>query len=195
MPGGVGGAELIAPPYPDMVRQEWRERPILNTEKWQKPKAQDDTPNLGEHEKFDTKSVNKRRKSLAVTAKSAYALVVLVLEFISMKQRHLLLPIGLILTLTACGNTAQFSVAEGTGPDPALPSPSESLISTVNIAKAAGWPSSGKPDAVAGTQVVAFADNLEHPRWLYVLPNGDVLVAETNAQPKPDSGGGIRAWI
>ncbi|WP_177313704.1 hypothetical protein [Marinobacter gelidimuriae] len=56
-----------------------------------------------------------------------------------MKQRHLLLPIGLILTLTACGNTAQFSVAEGTGPDPALPSPSESLVPTVNIAKAAGW--------------------------------------------------------
>jgi glucose/arabinose dehydrogenase len=162
---------------------------------WQKSKAQDDTQNLGEHEKFGTKSVNKRRKSLAVTAKSAYALVVLILEFMSMKQRHLLLPIGLILTLTACGNTAQFSVAEGTGPDPVLPSPSESLIPTVNIAKATGWPSSGKPDAVAGTRVVAFADNLEHPRWLYVLPNGDVLVAETNAQPNPDSHQGIRGWI
>jgi glucose/arabinose dehydrogenase len=112
-----------------------------------------------------------------------------------MKQRHLLLPIGLILTLTACGNIAQLSVAQGTGPNPILPSPSESLIPTVNIAKATGWPSGGKPDAVAGTRVVAFADNLEHPRWLYVLPNGDVLVAETNAQPKPDSGGGIRAWI
>ncbi len=60
-----------------------------------------------------------------------------------MKRRHLLLPIGLTLTLTACGNVAQLSVAEGTGPDPTLPSPSESLIPTVNIAEATGWPSGG----------------------------------------------------
>lgn len=112
-----------------------------------------------------------------------------------MKPCYLLLPLGLVLTLTACGNAAQFSVAEGSGPEPRLPSPSESLIPIVNIAEATGWPAGGQPDTVAGTQVAVFADNLEHPRWLYVLPNGDVLVAETNAQPKPDSGGGIRGWI
>ncbi|HEA53570.1 PQQ-dependent sugar dehydrogenase [Marinobacter antarcticus] len=112
-----------------------------------------------------------------------------------MTPRYLLLPIGLTLTLTACGTVAQLSVAEGTGPNPTLPGPDESLIPTVNIATAIGWPTGGKPDAVAGTQVVAFADDLKHPRWLYVLPNGDVLVAETNAQPRPDSGGGLRAWI
>jgi glucose/arabinose dehydrogenase len=69
------------------------------------------------------------------------------------------------------------------------------LIPTVNIAPAIGWPEGAKPVAAAGTQVAAFAENLDHPRWLYVLPNGDVLVAETNAPPKPDDGTGIRGWI
>jgi glucose/arabinose dehydrogenase len=65
----------------------------------------------------------------------------------------------------------------------------------VNIAPAIGWPAGAKPTAAAGTQVAAFAENLDHPRWLYVLPNGDVLVAETNAPPKPDDGTGIRGWV
>lgn len=52
-----------------------------------------------------------------------------------------------------------------------------------------------KPTAAAGTQVTAFAEGLDHPRWLYVLPNGDVLVAETNAPPKPDDAKGIRGWV
>jgi len=49
--------------------------------------------------------------------------------------------------------------------------------------------------APAGMRVVAFADQLEHPRWIYELPNGDILVAETNAPPKPDDGKGIRGWF
>lgn len=40
-----------------------------------------------------------------------------------------------------------------------------------------------------------FASDLDHPRWLYVLPNGDVLVAETNAPPRPDDGKGIRGLV
>ena len=43
--------------------------------------------------------------------------------------------------------------------------------------------------------VSAFASGLDHPRWLYVLPNGDVLVAETNAPPRPDDGKGIKGWF
>ena len=58
-----------------------------------------------------------------------------------------------------------------------------------------GWPAGAKPLAAAGTAVAAFATALDHPRWLYVLPNGDVLVAETNAPPKPDDGKGIKGWI
>jgi glucose/arabinose dehydrogenase len=86
-------------------------------------------------------------------------------------------------------------VSDGTGPSPKLPEPNKTLIPTVNIAPAIGWPEGVKPTAVAGTQVAAFAEGLDHPRWLYVLPNGDVLVAETNAPPKPDDGKGIRGWV
>ena len=68
-------------------------------------------------------------------------------------------------------------------------------IPTVNIAEAVGWPQGAKPTPAQGLQVGAFAEGLDHPRWLYVLPNGDVLVAETNAPPKPDDAKGIRGWV
>ena len=66
---------------------------------------------------------------------------------------------------------------------------------TVNIAPAKGWAAGGKPAAADGLAVAALARDLEHPRWLYVLPNGDVLVAETNAPARPDDGKGIRAFF
>lgn len=97
--------------------------------------------------------------------------------------------------LAACGETSSLQVSDGTGPSPKLPEPNKTLIPTVNIAPAIGWPTGGKPTAAAGTQVAAFAEGLDHPRWLYVLPNGDVLVAETNAPPKPDDSSGIRGWV
>jgi glucose/arabinose dehydrogenase len=97
--------------------------------------------------------------------------------------------------LTACGEMAQLPVAAGLGPDPKLPEPNKSLIPTLNIAPAKPWSAGQKPVSLEGTSVVAFAEQLDHPRWLYVLPNGDVLVAETNAPPKPDDGKGIKAWF
>jgi glucose/arabinose dehydrogenase len=80
------------------------------------------------------------------------------------------------------------------GPDPALPQPSSSLLPTVNIAPAKSWPEGGKPTAAIGLNVTAFATGLDHPRWIYTLPNGDILVAETNAPPKPAETG-IKAWF
>jgi glucose/arabinose dehydrogenase len=65
----------------------------------------------------------------------------------------------------------------------------------VNIAPAEGWPVQATPVAAPGTRVVAFARGLDHPRWLHVLPNGDVLVAETNAPPRPGDSGGFKGWI
>ena len=112
-----------------------------------------------------------------------------------MRKPQLVLAIALAGGLAACGETSSLQVADGTGPSPRLPEPNKTLIPTVNIAPAIGWPEGAKPVAAAGTQVAAFAENLDHPRWLYVLPNGDVLVAETNAPPKPDDGTGIRGWI
>ena len=97
--------------------------------------------------------------------------------------------------LAACGETSSLQVSDGTGPSPKLPEPNKTLIPTVNIAPAVGWAEGGKPTAAPGTQVAAFAADLDHPRWLYVLPNGDVLVAETNSPAKPDDSKGIRGFV
>ncbi|WP_415770512.1 PQQ-dependent sugar dehydrogenase [Pseudomonas sp. LB3P38] len=112
-----------------------------------------------------------------------------------MRKPQLALVIVLAGGLAACGETARLQVSDGIGPSPKLPEPNKTLIPTVNIAPAIGWPDGTKPIAATGTQVAAFAEGLDHPRWLYVLPNGDVLVAETNAPPKPDDGKGIRGWV
>lgn len=112
-----------------------------------------------------------------------------------MHKTRLALLIMLAGTLAACGESSTLQVSDGTGPSPKLPQPNKTLIPTVNIAPAIGWPEGAKPTAAAGTQVAAFAEGLDHPRWLYVLPNGDVLVAETNAPPKPDDAKGIRGWV
>ncbi|MDT3314752.1 sorbosone dehydrogenase family protein [Pseudomonas sp. rhizo66] len=112
-----------------------------------------------------------------------------------MRKPQLVFVIAFAGGLAACGESSSLQVSDGTGPSPKLPEPNKTLIPTVNIAPAIGWPEGGKPTAAAGTQVAAFAEGLDHPRWLYVLPNGDVLVAETNAPPKPDDSSGIRGWV
>jgi glucose/arabinose dehydrogenase len=107
------------------------------------------------------------------------------------------LPMGLAvaLVLAGCGETAQLTVREGMGADPQIPAPHETLIPTVKTAKAVGWPAAATPTAAKGLSVTAYARGLDHPRWLYTLPNGDVLVAETNAPPKPQDSKGIKGWI
>ncbi|WP_257388856.1 PQQ-dependent sugar dehydrogenase [Tahibacter caeni] len=97
--------------------------------------------------------------------------------------------------LAACGDHAVLPLHQATGPDPALPPPRHSPVPTVDVATAVGWPDGARPRAADGLAVEAFARDLDHPRWLYVLPNGDVLVAETNAPPKPADNKGIKAWF
>jgi glucose/arabinose dehydrogenase len=99
--------------------------------------------------------------------------------------------------LTACGDTARLPPGADEGPRPNLTAPVKRLIPTVNIAPAAGWPEGRMPTAAAGFTVTAFAHGLDHPRWVYVLPNGDVLVAESNkpAPPPDQQPKGIKAWI
>jgi glucose/arabinose dehydrogenase len=101
----------------------------------------------------------------------------------------------LLAGLAACGDTATLAPSAGMGATPTLPQPRSSLIPTVDIAPAMGWPEGGMPTAMAGLGVTALATGLDHPRWVYVLPNGDVLVAETNAPPKPEDGKGIKGFI
>jgi glucose/arabinose dehydrogenase len=104
----------------------------------------------------------------------------------------LLVLLALILFVAGC-ERARLPVSAGMGPAPTLPKPAKSLLPTVNIAEATGW-KGGKPMPAPGLEVTAFAEGLDHPRWLHVLPNGDVLVAETNAPPRPAKKG-LRAKI
>lgn len=101
---------------------------------------------------------------------------------------------ALALAGAACCAWAQ-TYPPGFGPHPALPAPEHHLIPTVHIAPAVGWTAGTQPVAAAGLQVQAYARGLRHPRWLYVLPNGDVLVAETNAPPKPADARGLKGWV
>ena len=106
-------------------------------------------------------------------------------------RRFISFIIGLIsLTgLVSCSITnSTLPVSAGFGANPSLPAPQQSTVPTVNIAPAVGWKVGETPTAKAGMKVQAFASGLDHPRWLYRLPNGDVLVAESNKQPKPTKG-------
>jgi glucose/arabinose dehydrogenase len=90
---------------------------------------------------------------------------------------------------------AKVPEAAGYGQSPTLPSPDSRLLPTVHFAKATGWSAGATPIAAKGLAVTAFADHLAHPRWLYILPNGDVLVAETNSPAKPDDQKGITGFV
>jgi len=103
--------------------------------------------------------------------------------------------IVVILAATACGTAARLPVSAGMGPHPVLPHEEHALIPIVNVVTREGWPPDATPTAADGLTVRAFARGLDHPRWIYVLPNGDVLVAETNAPQRPDDGKGIKGFF
>jgi glucose/arabinose dehydrogenase len=90
--------------------------------------------------------------------------------------------------LAACAGGPVLPPQAGFGPQPQLPEPHKQLIPTVKIAPARGWAQNAGPTPAAGLKLTAFARGLTHPRWLYVLPNGDVLVAETNGPGEPTKG-------
>lgn len=95
------------------------------------------------------------------------------------------------ICLAACGSPSTLPVSAGFGANPDLPAAHSQLIPLVKIAPAKGWPAGVTPTAAPGLQVKMFASGLDHPRWLYTLPNGDILVAETNAPAHPDDAKGL----
>src|SRR5688500_4560763 len=111
-----------------------------------------------------------------------------------MSVRHLTFAAAALL-LSACGDSSKIPEQNSTAARPQIPEPTQSLIPTVHIAKATGWSADGKPNAAPGLNVPAFARVLDHPRWVFVLPNGDVLVAESNAPERPEQGKGIKGRI
>ena len=96
--------------------------------------------------------------------------------------------------LSSCERATVSSVA-GYGTSPVLPAPNPGLIPTVNIAPAVCWPAGTTPRAANGLAVNQFASGFDHPRWLHVLPNGDVLVAESNAPAEHDAGSGLKGVV
>ncbi|MGK6310584.1 PQQ-dependent sugar dehydrogenase [Variovorax sp. DT-64] len=107
-----------------------------------------------------------------------------------------------VLLLAACGETAKLPPEAGIGPTPQLPAPHKTLMPTVKIAPAVGWGDTAGPKAPNGFIVTALARGLDHPRWVYTLPNGDVLVVESNKPPKPEAAkddlgtiGRLKSWV
>ena len=96
-------------------------------------------------------------------------------------------------TLPACAETTRIPDKADVGPSPTLVEPVKTVIPTVNVAEAKGWQSGTKPVAAPGLKVNALVTDLDHPRWIYVLPNGDVLVAETRAPERPEDSKGVKA--
>lgn len=115
------------------------------------------------------------------------------------RVRAILIVGGAIVALSACGQSqSQTEAASGPvgyGPNPVLPKPHKSLIPTVKVSEVVGWPAGVTPQAPAGFRVQPFATGLDHPRWLLVLPNGDVLVAESNSPPKKEPSHGLRGFF
>ena len=95
----------------------------------------------------------------------------------------------LVLSALGCGESARLTVDQTSGAAPTLAEPNRTLIPTLNFADAEGWADGRAPTPAPGLEVARFADGLDHPRWLHVLPNGDVLVAEAKAPPQDGPGG------
>jgi glucose/arabinose dehydrogenase len=99
-----------------------------------------------------------------------------------------------LLALAACARGSSDPLA-GFGPNPPLPAPQKSLVSVIAMPKVVGWPAAAAPKAPPGFVVTRFAEHLDHPRWLYVLPNGDVLVSEAATRPSGEDLKGLLGWM
>ena len=117
--------------------------------------------------------------------------------------RKIAIALGIILLLAggalwflSRGDTADLSVEEVAGTDPVLQKGDPQSFPTVQIAEPVGWAKDEAPEAAEGLEVVRFAEGLDHPRVLYALPNGDMLVTLTRApKTEGEGGGGIMATI
>ena len=115
-------------------------------------------------------------------------------------RRHILGVLALLLLVAiaivaylAWPDKAQLDLAAVTGQRPTITPPREQVIPTIGTAKPVGWAAGQMPTPAAGLRVQPFASGLDHPRWMYRLPNGDVLVAETNSPPR--EGGGVTGLV
>ncbi len=118
--------------------------------------------------------------------------------------RHggLALAAALALTLAACGEDSAFDVQSQVGPNPNLPEPKQYLFPPMHLARVVGWKKGEKPTVAPGLKVEPLVTGLQHPRSLYVIPNGDILVVESKspavqpiARPKDIIMGMVESWV
>ncbi len=100
-----------------------------------------------------------------------------------------------LLTLAACGDNSVLPVGASYGPNPTLPAPAPETLPTYNVPSTVGWKEGEGPSPAPGLQVHSFARDLDKPRWLLVLPNGDVLVAESTHKVRWANTHGFGGWL
>ena len=110
-------------------------------------------------------------------------------------MRRAIIVVAAAAALAACGDSARQAFESLVGPRPALGEPKRTVLPTVNVAKAEGWPAGATPTAAPGLRVNEFAGGLQHPRWLLALPNGDVLAALSEGPGTDKTGGPIKGAI
>ncbi len=106
------------------------------------------------------------------------------------------------LALAGCNDNDSFDIGSQIGPNPKLPDPQQYLFPPMHLAKVVGWKEGEKPTVAKGLKIEALATGLQHPRSIYVLPNGDILVVESKApgvqpisRPKDIIMGMIESWV
>ena len=110
---------------------------------------------------------------------------------------RLILPGALALCLAGCNDKGGDPMAQ-IGPHPNLPEQTQYLMPPMHIAKVVGWKQGETPTVAKGLKIEALATGLQHPRSLYVLPNGDVLVVESKSpgtQPVTRPKDIVMAWV
>jgi len=86
-----------------------------------------------------------------------------------------------LMALSACGEKADISPKEQAGGDPTLPKSQNFLMPPIKVPSRVGWQQDQTPKVAEGLKIERIASDLQHPRQLYTLPNGDILVVESQS--------------
>lgn len=96
-----------------------------------------------------------------------------------------LIAVALAALLAGCDNSGQLDPQKQMGPNPELPQAKNFFIPPMQVPEGVPWKAGEMPKVAQGLKIEKIAEGLMHPRQIYVLPNNDVLVAESNGTPKP----------
>jgi glucose/arabinose dehydrogenase len=127
--------------------------------------------------------------AIAASLRLAYSGPMAILKKIGITLVVVILVLAVAAWWVLRGDSAEYTVADVAGTDPKLAQPNAQTIPTVEVATPVGWAANAAPAAAPGLTVTRFASGLEHPRVLYPLPNGDLLVSEGNAPERIIAGG------